>query len=678
MFHCFQVLCGVVIATLVETTTSTTFASKNCTLGQGVLFCEGIIPATVSSTVNKVLLDQISPKEFHRGRFCQVSWSNVTELFITSIASTTVFFDFTDGVFDCLSQIRIFELSSRVLRHYTAHTFNGLSNVTHFSLVDCKTIHWKDLHQLLVLPRNLPKLAHLSLSGSGIYDEELNLDQDLVNSLSQRSIISLDFSRTSLLYNFSSAKKLCKSLTSLSDAGAQSEKSELFMKNKACQSLKVLDNSDSQYLRDRFHNVRCVNAETGLFFTAHFFESLQSVYIDKFATEDVHFRMRNCSFFLFNGTMVEEVHSSHNYFYDLDAELMNDKLEILNFSNNEIQTINRNALRNLSSLRELDLSHNKLEEAQISELFIHNMELRILHLSSNSLQNISYETFETNVNLKELWMVKNRFQQIHFNITHLVNLAVLDLRHNDIKTLDTTSQTLLETLYLNQIRRYDPSNDTFTNQSVEIRLQGNPFSCDCYALAFVQWFATSPIFATSKETYQCQIRGHDYQMGERAVDAARQDCARIQREKLTMLLSVTLCPFCASLIVSAVIIIHKRRKKKLLDQRFASGIQRLRQNGTMFPVFLSYSSDDSPIVKHHMLNSFQVSHDHQKHLRIKLSKNIMKRDKFGFTGIETSTHLSLVSLLWDDGKQNSPRCDTAKCGVPSVAILFAYTIFIEK
>ena len=42
------------------------------------------------------------------------------------------------------------------------------------------------------------------------------------------------------------------------------------------------------------------------------------------------------------------------------------------------------------------------------------------------------------------------------------------------------------------------------------------------------------------------------------------------------------------------------------------------------------------------------------------------------------THLSLTSLLWDIGKQNSPRCEAAERGVPSGAILFAERIFIEK
>ena len=35
------------------------------------------------------------------------------------------------------------------------------------------------------------------------------------------------------------------------------------------------------------------------------------------------------------------------------------------------------------------------------------------------------------------------------------------------------------------------------------------------------------------------------------------------------------------------------------------------------------------------------------------------------------THLSLATLLWDVGKQNSPRWDAAFCGVTSGAILFA-------
>ena len=42
------------------------------------------------------------------------------------------------------------------------------------------------------------------------------------------------------------------------------------------------------------------------------------------------------------------------------------------------------------------------------------------------------------------------------------------------------------------------------------------------------------------------------------------------------------------------------------------------------------------------------------------------------------THFSLASLLWDMGKQHSPRCYAAERGVPSGAILFAWRNFIEQ
>ena len=48
-----------------------------------------------------------------------------------------------------------------------------------------------------------------------------------------------------------------------------------------------------------------------------------------------------------------------------------------------------------------------------------------------------------------------------------------------------------------------------------------------------------------------------------------------------------------------------------------------------------------------------------------------KKEKQQHSMIFLLTHLSLASLLWDIGKQNSPRCDAAERGVPSGAILFA-------
>ena len=51
---------------------------------------------------------------------------------------------------------------------------------------------------------------------------------------------------------------------------------------------------------------------------------------------------------------------------------------------------------------------------------------------------------------------------------------------------------------------------------------------------------------------------------------------------------------------------------------------------------------------------------------VDMSQAILKQNK------ETIlTHIRLESLLWDIGKQDSPRCDAAERGVPSGSILFA-------
>ena len=52
-------------------------------------------------------------------------------------------------------------------------------------------------------------------------------------------------------------------------------------------------------------------------------------------------------------------------------------------------------------------------------------------------------------------------------------------------------------------------------------------------------------------------------------------------------------------------------------------------------------------------------------------KSREKKEEISHTKTDTITHLSLASLLWDIGKQNSPRCDAAERGVPSGTVLFA-------
>ena len=70
---------------------------------------------------------------------------------------------------------------------------------------------------------------------------------------------------------------------------------------------------------------------------------------------------------------------------------------------------------------------------------------------------------------------------------------------------------------------------------------------------------------------------------------------------------------------------------------------------------------------------YRYEYDFYNNIAIAVNETIFLPDG-RFCQLETPsvlTHLSLASLLWDIGKQNSPRCDAAERGVPSGAILFA-------
>ena len=61
-----------------------------------------------------------------------------------------------------------------------------------------------------------------------------------------------------------------------------------------------------------------------------------------------------------------------------------------------------------------------------------------------------------------------------------------------------------------------------------------------------------------------------------------------------------------------------------------------------------------------------------------LTPIILKSNIIFVVAISTLTHISLASFLGDIGKQNSPRCDTAKRNIPSGAILFGLQEFHRK
>ena len=570
------------------------------------------IPFNVPLTTKEIIMSQIDPAELVPGRFCQVSWTNVEVVSISVDSQKNAkpkYFNLIGGVFECLETISAFKLRSRFLQHFSKYAFTGLKNIVLFDLSHCRSIHWSDLYKTLAESKNFPKLTQLILAGSGLY-YTLKLNQNFINALALRPIAYLDISFLSFVFDFHNSSKLCETLVTFSYVGSPTDCKRKFKQARVCESLKVLNASQSVALKKDIKTNMCVNYSIELQFNFAFFGAVQVIYINEIVTQLEEVSFSNCSFLLYINTSIRKLHFSRNFLPNFDAKLFNDRLTFINLSRNAIQNINRQALKNLSSLEEIDLSNNQLFSMHalrgvFSELFRYTRQIKVINLSSNKLTYLPTRTFASNINLKELDLSNNTLQQITFDISYLLNLSFLDLRFNAINYLDKQSQTFLDNLYNSQKQLH---NTTFNNISVQVLLDGNPLSCTCESLEFLQWFVVSPIFLDIRHNYHCKLYGKSIEMNDGVVNVSKEDCERVKRKRLIVLLSSTLSPTVIVASIIAFVIVYKRRKKKMLYQRMEDQVTQLRENtiGFRYPVFLSYSSDDRDFVAQFVLDPLQV------------------------------------------------------------------------
>ena len=165
-------------------------------------------------------------------------------------------------------------------------------------------------------------------------------------------------------------------------------------------------------------------------------------------------------------------------------------LKYVDLSFNSIQTINPGAIKFLAYLEKVDLSHNQFgsvhsNETNLGTPFQYNNKLSFINLTGNYLSTLPDYTFALNPMLRYINLSHNSFSQIHFKISHLARLEILDLRNNAIKFLDANSRNEVDDLYRKQIEARVTLIDSKT---LQILLDGNPFLCKCYLYEFLLWF----------------------------------------------------------------------------------------------------------------------------------------------------------------------------------------------
>ena len=579
----------------------------NCSCVSTTIKCHKTIPDTVPNHTVEVVLVDLGESELTPKRFCNVTWNNVSKLSLLFYRWVGYLYD---HVFNCLDQIDLMRISGHWMSFAEQlFVFDGLTYVEDLDLSD-SYIHEYRLKNLFSASSIMPSLRQLNLS---MNRESLFVDQAFIDSLSSRPLEMLDISHNDhLTFDFRNSNELCTTLTSII---LHDTPTTVIHLPKFCPSLQYVDLSGNQELTSGLK--KCVQSYTYIKFNRFYFARV--MHLNRLITDQKGYHTSDCHVFItpddYNmaGKTLIELHFSDNYITQFEILFnllyVGNSLELINLSHNRIKYINKNAFVFLRSLKKIDLSYNQLGQMSdhksiFEALFRANQNLSSIDLSSNGLSYLPDETFLSNLNLAEIGLSRNAFSQLSLNVSYLNDLSVLDLRFNEINYLDSRSRQMINLWYANNNLR---NHIGTKNATLHILLEGNPFTCRCEALDFLEWFVSSPIVDFS---YTCVIDGRRIPMTELAVQAAREECEIPKRRRRTILLSTVLPGIALAAIIAVIIAGYRRYKRRRAQRLLDDKLRLIQEELTRYPytVFLSYSSDDVEFVRQHIRPQMEVSY----------------------------------------------------------------------
>ncbi|XP_071105096.1 toll-like receptor 4 [Haliotis cracherodii] len=158
-----------------------------------------------------------------------------------------------------------------------------------------------------------------------------------------------------------------------------------------------------------------------------------------------------------------------------------EKLEYLDLSYNIANYATSDFFSSFQNLKRLNISHNLLGTVlgNISrgDMFKSLSQLQTLDLSANYINNYSSILFSNLSSLKELHISRNRIYDLRFNISHMKNLNILQCSGNELPGLTEDFTASLDKLS--------------DHHNLTVDLSQNPIQCTCINLPFLSWMVTA-------------------------------------------------------------------------------------------------------------------------------------------------------------------------------------------
>ena len=260
----------------------------------------------------------------------------------------------------------------------------------------------------------------------------------------------------------------------------------------------------------QLHHVDISNEITQCFFLSPFPDSLNS--IDLSGTQLCNSGLNNCFLHL---EYVNLCSTGLTGLYDNDFDLcsnVTDRVAIrhLEVQDNDIKCINSTIFTRFdwSALNVFKLSNNKLGSETCGDIepphfmdFLKPLwNLTDLYLDKNILEyDLPADLFPNQTNLQSLHLSHIALTNLTLEIAHLNGLSLLDLSHNKIQCLYTSTMR-----DINTIIRYTPGKQN-VSKVFELNLSHNPLRCSCSCLEFYQWIRNvrTYIAFTNLNSYHC-------------------------------------------------------------------------------------------------------------------------------------------------------------------------------
>ena len=618
MYRCWEALVFIVSLRLTTAITDIVYQKSDdcpnqCHCEETKVNCTDQIPSVIPRNIKEVIVFNPTKDTLVPRVFCDVFWPNVKCLTVDSNTDDHLYL--VDNLFNCLNRLETLKIQVKDSPvHLYHHSFAGLENVTLLDLTGCSRILSEEIYIAFSEKTILPNLSRLILVDVGNAWGSFKWTQNFTNVLGYRNIIELDFSSTTLSVEVNDFSPLCDTLTKLNIS--KDFIIDVHMNAQVpCRSLRVIDVSGTRFqkLTQLPKHIRIANVAIDISrqIERHIYDSVSTVFASSLISSDHVISIINCSLTVPNNNSLTEVHLTEYNVPHFDLKLKANFI-YLDLSLNSMETIGRYVFTNLNKIIKLDLSNNRLSKCILfnetfNVLFQSNKELETLNLANNGLTYLPKESFTGNKRLEYLNLSNNAFEKITFNIAHLSQLTLFDLRNNIIEYLDNTTMKTLDHLYK---LKHLVDHTQQENHLLFVNLLGNPLKCHCVALGFLEWFVHTPVFATTRYLYKCEDDGRHVAMGEAAVAVAKEDCERPIRRRRVIILCSTIPTVCITVAVIVTYLMVTRRRKRLAYKQFEDTVKLIR-NGDyrlQFPVFLSYSSENQAFVLNHILEPLQVGY----------------------------------------------------------------------